>query len=43
MVNNVLFTAGVGNILISNAITPGTYVLQCYKNDKINTLKIIIQ
>ena len=43
MVNKVQFSAGVGNILINNAVTPGTYILQCYKNDKINTLKIVIQ
>lgn len=43
MANKVQFSAGVGNIVINNTITAGTYVLQCYKNDKINTLKIVIK
>jgi uncharacterized lipoprotein YddW (UPF0748 family) len=40
---NIQFYGGVANIVLSNNLAIGNYILQCFKNGKMHNLKIIVQ
>jgi uncharacterized lipoprotein YddW (UPF0748 family) len=41
--NNCAFVAGIANLRLNNVIVPGNYIVQCFTNEKVSSLKIVVQ
>jgi uncharacterized lipoprotein YddW (UPF0748 family) len=41
--NNCAFVAGIANLRLNNVIVPGNYIVQCFINEKMSSLKIVVQ
>jgi uncharacterized lipoprotein YddW (UPF0748 family) len=41
--NNCTFIGGIASLQLNNIIVPGHYIVQCFTNEKMSSLKIVVQ